>query len=147
MNLLVNQKLTGSTGFSLKAFLNCHRASYTMLQRYAENAQHQFPDTIQIVKWIVYNVDCEYSDVRAALSSIRMDDTPNGLRNDFEAAVALILPTDPVPKKRKEKRSVAEIYTTAADENKTGGGNFPRKTNRTQGGKQGGNLNSGVRKY
>ena len=74
------------------------------------------------------------------------DDTPNGLRNDFEAAVALILPTEPVPKKRKEKRSVAEIYTTAADENKTGGGNFPRKTNMTQGGKQGGNLNSGVRK-
>ena len=37
------------------------------------------------------NVDCEDSDVRVALSSIRMDDAPTGLRNYFEVAVAFLL--------------------------------------------------------
>ena len=75
-----------------------------------------------------------------------MDDAPTSLRNYFEAAEALPLPTKPVPKKRKEKRSVAEISEMISDENKTGGGKFPRKTNRTQGRKKGGNLKSGVGK-
>ena len=40
----------------------------------------------------------------------------------------------------KEKRFVAEISATTVDENKTGGGNFPSKHNRTQGRNQGRNL-------
>ena len=56
-----------------------------------------------------------------------MDDSPNVLRNDSEATVALLLPTDPVPKKSKLKLSVAEISATTLDENKTDGGNFQRK--------------------
>ena len=61
-----------------------------------------------------------------------MDDSPNVLRNDSEATVALLLPTDPVPKKRKEKRSIDEIFSTNVDENKTGGSNLPRKQNSKQ---------------
>ena len=80
-----------------------------MLQCCAERVQHQLPNTRKRIKWILDNVDCEYSDIRAELSSIRVDDTPDGLRNDFKSVVALLLPTDPVPKKIKEKRSLAEI--------------------------------------
>ena len=58
-----------------------------------------------------------------------MDDAPNSPRNEFKAAVAILLPTYPVPKKIKEKRSVDEISVTAADENKIGGGKFPRGKN------------------
>ena len=72
----------------------------------------------QIFKWILDNVDCEDADVRAALSSIRMDDSPTGLRNDSEAAVAFLFPTDLVPNKRKDKRYVAEISATTEDGNK-----------------------------
>ena len=56
-----------------------------------------------------------------------MDGKTTGLRNDSEAAVAFILPTDLVPKKRKEKRSVSGISLAKAYENKIGGVNFPRK--------------------
>ena len=58
----------------------------------------------------------------------------------FEAELAFSLPTNLVPNKMKEKRFVAEIYATTVDENKTGGGNFPSKHNRTQGRNQGRNL-------
>ena len=47
-----------------------------------------------------------------------MDGTPDGLRNEFESSAAFLFPTKPVPKKRKEKRSVAEISATNADEKK-----------------------------
>ena len=89
------------------------------------------PDTRQRVKFILDNIDCEDSDVWAALSSIRMDDAPDDLMNDSKAAVAFLLPTEPVPKKeRKEKKlSVAEISATTADESKNGRGNFQRKQN------------------
>ena len=56
-----------------------------------------------------------------------MDDAPDGLRNDFKSAVTFLLPTDPVPNKIKETRSVSEISATNVEENKTSGGNFPRK--------------------
>ena len=75
-----------------------------------------------------------------------MDDAPYGLRNDFKAAVAFILPTEPVSDKIKYKISVAKISAMATDENKIGGGNFPRGGNVKEGKKQGGNLKSGVRK-
>ena len=95
---------------------------------------------------ILYNIYHEDSDVLSALFSIRMDDVPNSLINDLESEVALLFPTDVVPKKSKEKRSVDEISATTADENKNGGGNFPRGGSCTQGRKQGGNLTSGVGK-
>ena len=98
-----------------------------MLQRCSDNVQHQLPDKIQRVKWIMHNIDSEESDVQGALYSIRMDGKTTGLRNDSEAAVAFILPTDLVPKKRKEKRSVSGISPAKAYENKIGGVNFPRK--------------------
>ena len=79
--------------FSLQAFLNQHCASYNIIQRCAEHVQHQLSDTRQGVKWILGNVDCEESDVQAALYSIRMDYAPDGLRNDFNAAVAFLIPT------------------------------------------------------
>ena len=83
MNLMVNQKWTGNTGFSLQAFLNQHCESYTMIQCYTEYFQHQLPDTRQILKWILNKFDFEDSDVRAELSSIGMDDATNDRRNNF----------------------------------------------------------------
>ena len=54
--------------------------------------------------------------------------------------------TNPVPKKRKDKRSVAEIFATIVYKNKTEGDNIPRKQNKTQGRKQGWKLKTGIGK-
>ena len=56
-----------------------------------------------------------------------MNDTPNVLRNDFQAALYFLLLTEPVPKRIKKKHTDAEIYVTAAEENITGGGNSKQK--------------------
>ena len=47
---------------------------------------------------------CEDSEVQAEISSIRMDDAPDGLINCFEAAVAFLLPIDQVSSKRRQKK-------------------------------------------
>ena len=66
------------------------------------------------------NIQVDDSNVKAALSSIRMDNTPTGRRNNFEAAVAFLLPTDPVAKKGKGKRPSAKISITTASPKELG---------------------------
>ena len=48
--------------------------------------------------------------LQAAMASVKTDDGPNGMHNDFEAAAAYLLPYDPVAKKKAAmKRPVAQI--------------------------------------
>ena len=54
------------------------------------------------------NIENNDADLRAAVASIKMDDKPEGLRENFERAVAILIPTDPVVRKKK-KRTQAEI--------------------------------------
>ena len=147
MNLLVNRKWTCNTVFSLQAFLKQHSATYTMLQFCSDHGQQQLPDTRQRFKWVMDNVDCEDSDVRAALYSIRIDYAPNSLSNEFDSPVAFLWPTNLVPKKKKEIIYTAKMFAMNEDEKKTDGGKFPKKQNSTQGRNQDGNLKSGVVKY
>ena len=47
---------------------------------------------------------------QVAMASLKMDDGPNGMQNDFEATAAHLLPYDPVAKKKAAmKRLVAQI--------------------------------------
>ena len=57
-------------------------------------------------------IKCTDPGVVAALSHIRLDDGVNGMRNNFDAAVTFLLPTDPIQIKQKlagEKRPISEI--------------------------------------
>ena len=57
-------------------------------------------------------IKCNDPGVVATLSQIRLDDRVNGMRNHFYAAVAFLLPTDPIQIKHKSagyKRPIAEI--------------------------------------
>ena len=48
--------------------------------------------------------------LQAAMASVKMDDGPNGMRNDFEAAAVHLLPYDLAAKKKAAmKRPVAQI--------------------------------------
>ena len=116
MEFLQSRKFTGTTNLSLEAFLGLHRSSYIMLQRCADHVNCQLPNERSRVQFLLDNIQVEDSTVKAALSSIRMDDTPNGMRNNFEMAVTFLLPTDPVDKKKnRNKRPVAEVLATDAD--------------------------------
>ena len=118
-DFMMNMKWTGTTSFSLHAFLAKHRASFNTLQRCAEHVSVELPNERTRVGYLIENIDCQDKDVTTAVSHIRLDDTvdaqglPSGTRNDFERAVAFLLPMDPVGKKKRGgKRGSAQISAT-----------------------------------
>ena len=74
----------------------------------------ELPNERMRVGYLIKNIDCNDKDVTTAVSHIRLDDTtnavgnPSGTRNDFERAVAFLLPTNPVGKKRRGKLQAAQ---------------------------------------
>eukprot|EP00956_Cyclotella_meneghiniana_P044140 scaffold303339_cov89-Cyclotella_meneghiniana.AAC.1 len=116
-DFLLNRKWTGGTNLTLDRFLSQHRAAYVSLQRCAENVQAEVPNERTRVKYLIDNIQSSDSDVKAALAAIKLDDNPTGMRNDFEAAVAFLLPVDPVKNKQK-KRPSAEISATGGKTSK-----------------------------
>ena len=121
-DFITNSSWTGTTSFTLHAFLAKHRASYNTLQRCAEHVQVELPNERSRVGYLLDNIDCSDKDVTTALSHIRLDDSPTGMRMDFERSVAFLLPTDPVKKKRGGKRNAGQISSTAAAASDGGGG-------------------------
>ena len=113
-DFLLNSVWTGTTAFTLHGFLAKHRASYNTLQRCAEHVAVELPNDRTRVGYILKNIECSDKDVTAALSHVRLDDNPGGMRQDFELAVAFLLPTDPVKKKRGGKRGTAQISAVIA---------------------------------
>ena len=108
-DFILNRKFTGNTSMSLERFISQHRSAYVTLARCAEHVPVELPNERTRVTRLLENIDCADKDVTAAVSSIRLDDGPDGLRSDFERAVAFLAPTDPVTKNRKGKREHGEI--------------------------------------
>ena len=109
-DFLLNRKFTGGTTLTLERYLSQHRAAYVSLQRCAENVDIEIPNERSRVGYLIENIECSDADVKAAIAAIKLDDSAGGLRNDFERAVALLLPVDPVDRKRKGKgKAGAEI--------------------------------------
>lgn len=120
MEFLQSRKFTGTTNTTLEAFLGQHRSAYVTLERCAEHVHCQLPDDRSRVQFLLENIQVEDANVKAALSSVRLDDTPNGMRNNFEATVAFLLPTDPVEKKKaRNKRPIADVAATEAEEDES----------------------------
>ena len=95
----------GNSNQSMEKFIEQHRAAYISLQRCAEHVVYQLPNEHTRVRYLLDGIQCGDPDVKAALSSIRLDTTgPNAMRNNFELAVAFLLPVDPVAKKRKANK-------------------------------------------
>ena len=125
-DFIINMKWTGTTSFTLHGFLAKHRASFNTLQRCAEHVSVELPNERTRVGYLIENIDCQDKDVTTAVSHVRLDDSvdatgnPSGMRNDFERAVAFLLPMDPVGKKRRAKRPAAQISAAATPEVEVG---------------------------
>ena len=103
-NFMKTRVWKGNSNQSLEKFVEQHRAANIALQRCAQHIAYQLPNEHTRVRYLLDNIQCGDADVKAALSSIRLDTAgPNAMRNNFEAAVAFLLPVDPVARKRKEK--------------------------------------------
>ena len=90
----------GQTNFSLEAFISQHRNAFVSMQACAEHVEYQLPNQHSRVGYLLENIQCSDAGLQAAMASVKTDNGPGGMRNQFELAAAHLLPYDPVAKKR-----------------------------------------------
>ena len=81
------------------------------MQASAEHVQYQLPNEHSRVGFLLEAIQCSDPRLQAAMASIKTDNGPEGMRNNFEATAAHLLPYDPVARKRSsgQKRGSAQI--------------------------------------
>ena len=90
------------------------------MQVAAEHITYQMPNEHSRVGYLLDAISCSDAGLQAAMASIKTDQDPNGLRNNFEATATHLLPYNPVQKKRSNhaggKRGAADILTVTFEE-------------------------------
>ena len=102
----------GQSNFSLEKFIAQHCNAFVSMQACAEHIQYQLPNGHSQVGFLLDAIQTSDAGLQAAMASIRTDDGPDGMRNDFEQSAAHLLPYDPVAKKHaagSSKRGSAEV--------------------------------------
>ena len=81
------------------------------MQASAGHVQYQLPSEHSRVGFLLEVIQCSDPGLQAAMASIETDNGLEGMRNNFEATAAHLLPYDPVAKKRSggQKRGSAQI--------------------------------------
>jgi hypothetical protein len=117
-DVMHNRIWKGQSNFSLEKFVGQHRNAYVMLQQCAEHIAYQLPNERTCVTYLLDNIQCADATLQAAIAAVRQDKGVNGMMNDFEAAVAYLLPSDPVAKKRTSgvKRGQGLISDSTGEE-------------------------------
>ena len=91
------------------------------MQTSAEHVQYQLPNEHSRVRFLLEAIQCSDPGLQAAMASIKTDKGLEGMRNNFEATAAHLLPYDPVAKKRSsgQKRGSAQISSVMDTSNAT----------------------------
>ena len=110
-DLLHTRVWKGQSSFPLEGFIAQHRNAFVSMQQCAKHIAYQLPNEHTRVGCLLEGIQCSDPGLQAAMASVRTDDGPNGMRNDFEKAAAHLLPYDPVARKRAAgtKRPAANI--------------------------------------
>ena len=106
IRFMMNSKWNGRT-YSLEKFTNLHRASFIQLQEASLYVDFQLPSEHTRVTYLIDNLLNNDSDLRAAIASIRVN--IDGMRSNFEAAVAFLLPVDPLVKHKEKLHKAPQI--------------------------------------
>ena len=119
--LLHTRVWKGQSNFSLENFISQHRNAYVSMQASAEHVQHQLPNEHSRVGFLLEAIQCSDPGLQAAMASIKTDKGLEGMRNNFEATPAHLLPYNPVAKKRSsgQKRCSAQISSVVDTSNAT----------------------------
>ena len=93
------------------------------MQASAEHVQYQLPNECSRVGFLLEVIQCSDPGLQAAMASIKTDNGLEGMRNNFEATAAHLLPYDSVAKKRSsgQKRGSAQISSVMDTSNATAG--------------------------
>ena len=91
------------------------------MQASAEHVQHQLPNEHSRVGFLPEAIQCSDPRLQAAMANIKTDKGLEGMRNNFEATPAHLLPYNPVAKKRSsgQKRGSAQISSVVDTSNAT----------------------------
>ena len=65
----------------------------------AEHVQYQLPNEHSRIGFLLDAIQCADAGLQAAMASVKTDNGPHGMRNNFEQAAAHLLPYNPVAKK------------------------------------------------
>ena len=106
----------GQSNFSLEKFIAQHHNAFVSMQACAEHIQYQLPNGHSQVGFLLDAIQTSDAGLQAAMASIRTDDGPDGMCNDFEQSAAHLLPYDPVAKKHaagSSKRGSAEVLAVS----------------------------------
>ena len=101
-NLLHTWVWKGQSTFLLEGFIAQHQNAFVSMQQCTEHMEYQLPNSHTRVSYLLDSIQCSDTGLQAAMASVRTDDGPQGMRNDFESTAAHLLPYDPVAKKRAE---------------------------------------------
>ena len=121
-SLLHTRKWKGQGNYTLERFCQHHRNAYVSMQACAEHVAFQLPNEHSRVGYLLDGIENNDPPLQAALANVEEDvgdgtEANPGKRNDFELAVAYILPKDPVARKRDatNKRGASEISDVTAN--------------------------------
>ena len=91
------------------------------MQASAEHVQYQLPNVCSRVGFLLEAIQCSDPGLQAAIASIKTDNGLEGMRNDFKATAAHLLPYDPIAKKRSsgQKRGSDQISSVVDTSNAT----------------------------
>ena len=116
--ILHTYKWKGQSNHSLEAFVSIHRNCFVSMTACSQKITVQLPNEFSRVGYLLDSIECADPQLQAAMAQVRQDKTPlTGLRNNFENAVAQLLPSDPVARKRT--RSTSRNVSSATSEEGT----------------------------
>ena len=98
-DLLHTQLWKGQSNFLLEGFIAQHWNAYILMQQCSEHVEYQLPNEHTRVGYLLEGIQCPDPGLQAAMVSVRTDNGPDGMRNNFEPMAAHIMPYDPVSKK------------------------------------------------
>ena len=99
MNTLMSRTWNGNSGIDLKKYLAMHHYAWIQCQKCSDHIQCVITDERSRVGHLFENISGYHPKNMASMAAIRLNNTPNGMRNDIEKAVAYLLPiADPTKK-------------------------------------------------
>ena len=109
------------SNFSLENFISQHRNAFVSMQASAEHVQYQLANEHSRVGFLLEAIQCSDAGLQAAMASVKTDNGPQGMRNNFEATAAHLLPYDLIAKKRSsgQKRNSTQISSVVETSNAT----------------------------
>ena len=112
-DFLTNRKWTGQSALTLETHINHHRQAHVQMEQCATHIHVVVPTPFTRVATLLDSIECVDARLQAALAKVRCDDSPTGLHHDFEGAVGIILPQDPVALKRITNKRSATATVSA----------------------------------